>query len=292
MIASSNELLYFIELSNTLNFSRASERIGITQSSLSTAIKRLEHSIGTELFIRDKHKVLLTQAGKNLLLHARQLLQLWDTTKASCLAAEDEVQGNLTLGCHASIAIYLLPKFLPALLDKYSKLEIKLKHDLSRKIAEEIINLMIDIGIVVNPIRHPDLIIKKLFNDEVTCWQSSDFIKKNIPAEETILICDPDLRQTQFLLKQIHDAGIKYKRMITSHSLEVIANLTVAGVGIGILPGSVAKVYQSKKLHRLEGAPVYHDEICLVYRHENRNMKAVQVVMQAIKNAANSLHTN
>lgn len=284
MIASSNELLYFIELANTLNFSRASERIGINQPSLTAAIKRLEHSVGTELFIRDKHKVVLTQAGKNLLSHAKQLLQLWDTTKASCLASQGEVQGSLILGCHPSIALYLLPRFLPALLAKYSKLEIKLKHDLSRKIAEEIINFMIDIGIVVNPIKHPDLIIKKLFNDEVTCWQARKSSTKLISSDEKIIICDPDLRQTQVLLKKIHSKGIKYKRMITTNNLEVVANLTAEGVGIGILPGSVAKSFHQAKLSQLSDAPVFHDEICLVYRHENRNLKTVQVVLEAIKN--------
>lgn len=279
MIASSNELLYFIELSKTLNYSRAAERIGISQPSLSAAIKRLEHAIGTDLFIRDKHKVILTQAGKNLLLHAKQLLQLWDTTKANCLASQSQVQGSIILGCHPSIALYYLPKFLPELLAKHSRLEIKLKHDLSRKIAEEIIDLIIDIGIVVNPIKHPDLIIKKLFDDEVTFWQSS-LLKA---ADEKIIICDPELRQTQSLLKKIHHKGIKYNRIITTNNLEVAGKLTAEGAGIGILPGSVVKSLHQTKLFRLPKAPVYHDEICLVYRHENRNLKVVQVVIEAIK---------
>lgn len=282
MIASVNELLYFLELSQTLNFSRASERIGISQSSLSTAIKRLEHLIGTEVFIRDKHKVILTQAGQNLLAHTRQLLQLWDTVKSSCLSSQEEVQGSIILGCHPSIALYFLPRFLPTLLAQHPKLEVKLKHDLSRKIAEEVINFSIDVGIVVNPIKHPDLIIKKLFDDKVSCWRSNKLSKK--ATDDKIVICDPDLRQTQFILKKIHHKGIKSKRMITSNNLEVIARLTAAGTGIGILPGSVVNSLQQSKLYRVPNTPVYHDEICLVYRPENRNLKSVQVMLEAIKN--------
>ena len=115
MIASSNELIYFIELSNTLNFSRASERIGISQPSLSAAVKRLEDSIGTDLFIRSKNGVTLTQAGKRFLIHAQQLLHLWDTAKSETLASHHEVQGSILLGCHSFVALYLLPKFLPKL---------------------------------------------------------------------------------------------------------------------------------------------------------------------------------
>lgn len=281
MIASPNELRYFIELAHTLNFSRAATRIGISQPSLSTAIKRLEHAIGTELFIRNKHKVILTQAGKNLLTHTKQLLQLWDTTKATCLASEQTLQGNLRIGCHSSVALYFLPRFLPQLVKQYSKLDIQLKHDLSRKITEEVINLSIDLGIAVNPIKHPDLIIKKLFDDQVTCWK----VKQIDTTKDNIIICDPELIQTQWILKRLEQNGIPYKRIISSSNLEVITQLTIAGVGIGILPSCVAMFANNQMLERVPNAPLYEDDICLIYRHENRHHKVVQVAINAIKRA-------
>lgn len=285
MIASPNELIYFLELAKILNFSRASERIGISQPSLSAAIKRLEYSLGAELFLRDKHKVILTQAGKNLVLHAKNLLQLWDATKSTCLASQHEVQGRIVLGAHPTIAITLLPKFIANLFSTYPQLEIQLKHDLSRKIMEEVINLSIDIGIVVNPIKHPDLVITHLFDDEITGWQST---KSNETAIKTI-ICDPELIQTQWILKRLNKKGFKYKRMITSNNLEVIASLTATGVGIGILPGNVINTNYRNKLSRVPGLPVYHDEICLVYRHENRSIKSLQVIISDIKNSVKLL---
>ena len=285
MVASPNDLIYFVELSNTLNFSRASERIGISQPSLSIAIKRLEQAIGTDLFIRSKNGVILTQAGKRLLSHTKQLLQLWDTVKSESLASHHEVQGCFTLGCHPSIALYSLSKFLPNLLLKYPTLEIQLKHDLSRKILEGIINLSIDVGIIVNPIRHPDLIIQKLYNDKVTFWHTENLKEAHQPmySGDAVIICDPDLMQTQWLLKRIHREGIKYRRMVTSSSLEVIANLTANGSGIGILPASVALSAYANMLKPIPKMPVYQDEICLVYRHENRSIKAVQAIIQSIK---------
>ena len=289
-MVSYNELLYFIELAQTLNFTRASERIGITQPSLSTAIKRLERFLNTALFIRNKHQVILTPAGKNLLNHSKQLIQLWDHTKASCLLSQNEIQGNITLGCHFSIALYFLPQFFPQLLKKYSKLEIKLRHDLSRKITEEIINFTIDIGIIVNPIKHPDLIIKKIFDDQMTCWRASSIMsQKMVQANNNVIICDPDLAQTQWILKNIDNSVIKFNRFITSNNLEVIASLTAAGSGIGILPARVAKSLYSSRLRNITHSPIYNDEICLVYRHENRNIKAIQVVIDEIKLLSNNV---
>lgn len=284
MLPSASEIEYFIEVCNVLNFSRASERLGISQPSLSMAIKKLENTLGTALFVRSKQGVMLTQAGKNLLLHASELLRYWEKTKTQALSSNEEVRGFFTLGCHTTIANYLAVKFLPDLLEKYPKLEIHLKHDLSRKINEQLVNLSIDIGIVVNPFQHPDLVIRELFQDEVTFWSAK---KKNnlneIHNKEAVVIADPDLIQTQSLLKVYKKQGISIHRMVTTASLEVAANLAIEGGGIAILPKRVALAFGKDKLQALPSAPIYHDQICLVYRHENRNIQAIQKIIDTIK---------
>lgn len=283
-MASPSDLIYFIEISNTLNLSRTAKRIGISQPSLTLAIKRLEQVVGTELFIRSKNGVILTKAGKRLLSHAKQLLQLWDSVKSESLAAHYEIQGNFTFGVHPSVALYTLSSFLPKLLMDYPKLEIQLKHDTSRKISEGVINFSIDIALIVNPIKHPDLIIHKLYDDKVTFWHGVEKnINQQIDSGEAVLIFDPDLIQTQWLLKRIHKQKIQFKRVVTSNNLEVIANLTANGGGIGILPTCVALSAYPSKLKPVAKMPHYHDEICLVYRHENRDIKAMQAIVNSIK---------
>jgi DNA-binding transcriptional LysR family regulator len=284
MLPSAAELEYFLEVSNTLNFSRASERLGLSQPSLSLAIKRLEKSVGTLLFIRHKHGVSLTQAGKQLVLHTRELLQFWEKTKSEALASQLEIQGYFTLGCASTIAMYLVSGFLPDLLEKHRKLEIHLEHDISRKITEKVINLSIDIGIVVNPFKHPDLIIVKLCDDEVTFWVGEGNRKiQDIHSKNAVILCEPSLTQTQTLLKKIKKSGINYERIITMNSLEVVANLTANGCGIGILPTRVANALYPDKLKRIPDSHFYSDEICLIYRNENRNVQAIQTIATTIK---------
>lgn len=284
MLVSSNDLYYFTEICNTLNFSRASERIGISQPSLSIAIKRLENIIGTRLFNRNKNGVQMTHAGRRLLSHAKALLQMWETVKSESLASHNEIQGNFSLGVHPSVALHSLSQFLPKILVQHPKLDVQLKHDLSRKILEGIINLSIDLGIVVNPIRHPDLIIQKLYDDKVTFWHAKKHHSiESLSLKDSILIGDPDLMQTQWLLKSLNRQRLKFNRFITSNNLEVIANLTANHAGIGILPTKVALYHHAGMLHAIPKAPVYNDEICLVYRHENRDIKGLQVIINAIK---------
>jgi DNA-binding transcriptional LysR family regulator len=283
MLPSAPDLTYFVEIANTLNVSRAAERLGISQPSLSLAIRRLEDSLGTALLIRSKRGVSLTQAGKQLLAHARHLLETWEGVKAEALASVNEIQGSYTIGCHPSVALYALSGFLPDLIESHPKLDISLRHDLSRKIAEDVISMKIDVGIVVNPVQHPDLVIHPLCRDEVTLWTGEGKRgTQNIAGGKAVLICDPDLAQSQSLMKQFKKGGIVFDRVIVSSSLEVIADLTAHGCGIGILPSKVAALAQ-KPLKRVPKAPVFYDEHCLLFRVENKGVKSIQALNKAIK---------
>lgn len=283
MMPSPADLTYFIEVASTLNLSRAAERLGISQPSLSLAVQRLEQSVGVPLLLRSKKGVTLTQAGKQLLVRARNLLQQWEAVKGAALASTHEIQGAYTLGSHVSVALYSLPGFMATLLEQHPALEIKLTHDLSRKITERVIQMEIDIGIVVNPVKHPDLIIRKLCDDEVTFWVGKGERKiQDFRDGNAVLICDPDLLQTQDLTKKLKKSGIHYNRILNSSSLEVITALTASGAGVGIIPSRVAAFASEKGLRRIPRAPVFHDEICLLYRVENKGVRSIQAMAEQI----------
>lgn len=275
MIPSPADLKYFVEIAATLNVSRAAERLGISQPSLSLAIRRMEQALGTPLFTRSKRGVSLTPGGKQLLAHAKYLFQTWENVRAGTLSSVNEVQGSYTIGCHPSVALYSLSGFLPGLMAAHPKLDITLKHDLSRKITEDVISMKVDVGIVVNPVQHPDLVIHPLCKDEFTLWTSG----KEGPS---ILICDPELAQSQSLMRQLAKKGIKFDRTIVSGSLDVIADLVAHGGGCGFLPARVAAMAR-KKLKRVPKAPVFYDEHCLLFRVENKGIKSIQVINQAIR---------
>lgn len=282
MMPSSSDLSYFVEVGTSLNLSRAAERLGISQPSLTLSMQRLEHTIGAPLLIRSKRGVVLTQAGKQLLIHTRELLQTWETVKGGALASQNEVQGHYSIGCHPAVALYSLPGFMPDLLESFPHLEIKLNHDLSRKVAESVIRMETDLGIVVNPVRHPDLMIRKLCDDEVTLWAGKGRRKiQDISSGEAVLICEPELQQTQDLLQKLDRAKIRFRRIVTSSNLDVITQLVASGAGVGILPGRVVNA-SGDSLKKVPGAPVFHDEISLLYRVENRSVRAIQEIADRI----------
>jgi LysR family transcriptional regulator, cell division regulator len=270
----SADVRYFLEISTTLNISRAAERLGIAQSSLSMAIKRLEQAMKVPLFARHKKGVLLTPAGKQLLSHAKKLLQDWSDLHDKAWASHHEVQGHFVVGCHTSLALLLAHQFLPPLYQKYDKLSIELQHDISRRITENVTNFAIDIGIVVNPFPHSELISRKLYEDKMMFWSNEK------EYDESTIICDPALHQTQVLLKKIKQKGLFFTRMLTSDNLEVIRALTEKGCGIGILPQTVA--VKAPTLSPLVHMPNFRDQICVIYRVENKSIRSIQAIVNSI----------
>lgn len=273
MMPSAWDLTFFVEICKSQNLSRAAERLGVSQPSLTLSIQRLEKCIGVQLLVRSQRGAIPTPAGKQLVSQAQLLLEQWDNVKSKAIEAQNLVQGRYRLGCHASVGLYTLSHFLPELLRQHPSLEINLVHDLSRKLTEQIISSQVDVGLVVNPVRHPDLRIEEIFYDDVTLWQV-----KNCNSE--ILFCDPDLIQSQSLLKKL--SKFNFSRILSSSSLEVIADLVAHGAGIGILPTRVAE-HASKNLQRVKDSPSYRDRICLVYRSETRKVKAIQEIIQQIR---------
>ncbi|CAN0096773.1 unnamed protein product [Chrysoparadoxa australica] len=277
MLPNANDLTFFIEVANTGNLSRAAERLGVSQPALSQAMKRLEEAFEAQLLLRSKSGVVLTKAGEKLNHEARALLEYWLNLKEESMKDEEQVRGIYRLGLHTSVALYTLPAFSAEVLQQFPSLELRMEHDLSRKITESVISFKLDFGIVVNPVDHPDLVIKELFKDEVAFYSSKTIAEEN----KSILISEPDLLQTQELLAKAKARSKDFTRTVTSSSLEVIKSLVLSGAGVGILPGRVVGK-EAKKLEILDGFPKFKDRICLVFRHDLQKSKAARSLGTAI----------
>ncbi|MEN9722846.1 MAG: hypothetical protein RJB38_832 [Pseudomonadota bacterium] len=281
---SPQDLVYFQEVSRTKNLSRAAERLGIAQPSLTLAMRRLESHTETPLLIRKKTGVELTHAGKVFLQRSELVLREWTGLLNETKGAMAELSGRFSIGCHPSVGQYSLPSFLPEFLASHRQIEIRLHHGLSRHITELVIRYELDFGIVVNPVAHPDLRIVELGRDVVTYWCSPRCQNRDV------LIYDPELLQAQRLLEKLGKYRSEFRREVHSASLELISKLAVQGAGVGILPGRVAAVETSSSRQALvtwnlpsgARAPRYEDRICMIYRPDRQKTRASKAVMEAL----------
>jgi DNA-binding transcriptional LysR family regulator len=268
------DLMYFQEIAASLNLSRASEKLGISQPTLSLSVARLEEQLKTKIFYRRSRGLALTPAGERLLKSTNMLLQQWQNVVSETKKCETDFVGRYYLGCHPSVGIYSLDQILGKIYKNYPEIEIHLVHDLSRVIAEKVIRGEVEFGLVVNPVRHPDLIIHQLAEDEVCFWSTHP------DGTDETLIYQPDLTQTQSLLNKTPTR--RFQRNIQSANLEVILSLAQAGVGAAILPSRVAAL-SKRKLHRLEQLPSFKDKICFIYRVDHVKSRSFTEIVKIIR---------
>lgn len=270
------DVCYFMEVAHTGNITRAANNLGISQPSLSVALQRVEASLGTSLLLRTNQGIRLTEAGSRFAKQAERLVHDWRTLRNSVQEGADLVQGRVSIGCHPSVAQYSLPAFIGTLLKKHSLLEVSLHHDLSRKIVDSVVEFKLDLGLVINPVKHPELVLTKLCEDDVTLWKSKTC------ANPDVLICDMSLAQTQHILQQLKSKKDQFKRIVSSGNLDVIASLVAVGAGVGILPSRVARrAEQDGKL--VSFGPSYRDALYLVYRRELRTLPAIRAVVESLQ---------
>lgn len=267
------DLRYFQEVALTENLSRAAERLAIAQPTLSLSLKRLEEQLQVKLFSRGNRGLVLTAAGHRLLRECNRLMSDWDAILVETRKSDTEVKGRYNLGCHPSVALYSLDPFIRDLYRDFSGIEIQLTHGLSRIICERVISAQIDFGIVVNPVKHPDLVLYKLAIDEVGFWKLPGCL-------EGVLIYNPDLIQSQAVLKKYKSKT--FERSILSENLEVIASLAGSGAGVAILPSRVVQV-MAPQLRKIPDAPTFRDEIYFVYRADLSKTVGSKAIIERLK---------
>lgn len=251
-----NDLKNFIEVAACHTMREGAERLHITQPALSESIKRLENDVGEKLFYRSKYGVALTPSGLEIADKSRSVINIL------CEITGDEKSTSkrlVTIGCHETVGSYFLPKFFIGM-DKQSSLRIRLKHGLSRFVQVEVQHGRIDVGIVVNPVASPDLIIRTLASDEFCIWQGTDLKTQNLK-----LFCNLEMNQTHSLIKKWRHKPFE---IIESSNLELIARMVNANLGYGILPKRIITLLEFKHMIQVPNSPIYKDSIALVYRPE------------------------
>src|SRR4051812_35164089 len=113
------DLRYFAVVAEELSFTRAAERLFVSQPALSKQIRMLEKQLGADLFRRDRRTVRLTAVGEALLPHARTLIAAWEEARAAVDDAKSAERHTLVIGMSTSPGRGILPALRARLMTKF-----------------------------------------------------------------------------------------------------------------------------------------------------------------------------
>lgn len=294
-----SHLRTFIVVAEQGSLSAAARQLDVSQPALSRIIRALEERLQTTLLERHRRGVSLTAAGDALLQGARQVLRLMHQTEEIIGGLETEEVGRFTLGCHGSLGAYFLPGFFALALQRLPRIEIALIEGSSARIQEAVVQREAHFGLAVNPTPHPDLIIRPLFRDAVRVFLRADLaatagITPDVPPHDAWAMAAELLRrgpiiyagriwQCREILEVLRERGIYPERELDCGDLELIKSLTLAGVGVGILPERVARYHHEGALTLLHPElPQVPDTIALLYRADRHRTRGFQSLRDAL----------
>lgn len=166
-LPSLRQLRYLVAVSDKLNFTQAAESCFVTQSTLSAGIKELEATLGTRLVERERHSVMMTAVGAEVVARARRLLAEAEDLTEWARNAERPMSGLLRLGVIPTIAPFLLPAVLPEVRSRYPELKLALREDLTANLLARLATGQIDFALIALPYDTGNLQVCPLFDEEL-----------------------------------------------------------------------------------------------------------------------------
>lgn len=238
-------LKVFRVVAELLNFRRAAVELNLTQPSVTAHIKTLEEILGIALFSRIGRNISLTPAGEMLLLYARQIEALTNQAVASLVSFGASGDAELSIGASNTIAVYLLPKLLPRMLEEWPNLQVHVIAGSTSETLNALSNHQVSIGLIEAPSFRPDFYVKSFGHDELRLivplnhpWAGKKSIDAAELAHERILLRESGSGMRQFVLQylQHHAVVLQQPSTVDINSTEGIISGVEAGLGVGFVP--------------------------------------------------------
>jgi len=178
------QLQYVVAVAEALSFRRAAERCHVSQPSLSAQVALVEDALKVRLFERDRRRVLLTSAGRELVERARRILVEVDDLVKAADRIGDPLSGTLRVGVIPTISPYLLPTIAPRLQAEFPALSLAWVEDKTATLIKDLESGALDAAIValeaeVGDVEHA-VIAKDAFL--LACPPSHPLAKKSTPT--------------------------------------------------------------------------------------------------------------
>ncbi len=145
-------LNYFLMTAREENITRAAQVLHVTQPTLSRQLMQLEEELGVKLFARSSHRIILTEEGMLLKRRAQELLSLADKTKAEISHKDEDVTGEIAIGCGELISMTCLARMQMEFYQQYPGVHYDIYSGNADGIKERIENGLLDLGLLLEPV--------------------------------------------------------------------------------------------------------------------------------------------
>ncbi len=244
-----SQLRTFRAVAETLNFTRAAERLNLTQSAVSHQIKALEGELGEPLFIRAKRGVKLSQAGKTALEFVERILDETEALREKISGRERSQTGRVRVAAATQAFVHLFAPLFESFMDSHPGIDLSFRTTVTtEQTVADILNGAADVGFASIAVYSPNLQVTKLFEDELLLVVSKDHKLANKLAasvkeiqQEKLILFERGAsirRATDNFFNQI---GVSPDLSLESNDTYFIKRMVERGLGASLLPAWAVK---------------------------------------------------
>ncbi len=287
-----HQLKYFVAVAETGSFTRAAERVGVTQPTLSEQILRLEskkHGLNRRLFDRLGRKVVLTEAGQVLLGHAQAILA---AVKEAERAVRDSAEGgSLRVGAIPTVAPFLLPELITRFRKDHPTVQLQLQEDLTERLLADVFAGELDVALMALPIRDDRLHIEKLFTEPLVMalppkhrLVAKSEVKLADVVEEPFILLDDIHCFGDQVLSFCHRSGLEPRVVCRGEQIVTLLAMVAAGQGISVVPEMAATADTARQcVYRPLSRPVPTRTLCAVWHKQRYRPPSLRALVELAK---------
>jgi len=285
------QLEYIVAIEEYGYFVEAAEACGVTQSTMSLMVKKLEEELDVRIFNRDTHPVSVTEIGRKVIdeaklvvYHSKQLTELTRSEKDIC-------SGDLNVAMTTTVAPVLMAGMFKYIKLHYPDLRLQMEEMITSTVLDKLKKAEVDMGILTSPINDPDLLEIPLYYERFFAYVSPE----NAMARQESLERDHVLDNPVWIMRdgvRLFDRSMlrpgeafTYEKMYEGGRVGILLQIANESGGITIIPETHIKFLSESMRQRLKPIvnPIPKRTICLVIRKDYIHEQIMNIVIRSIK---------
>ena len=256
----------FLEVARLNSVSRAAETLYVTQPTLTARLHALERELGERLFVRARHGMRLTDAGRAFMPYAERAVRALREGRRAIEELETGHAGQLQLAAAPAVSTYILPAVLENFVAAHPRVEVAVKTGHSEDVLRMVLSDQAQVGLG-RALRHPDVVLQPFYEEELVLVVAPDhpFARQGMATmaelgSEQLIMFDRTSSYYEITHAAFLAAGVSLRGMMELDNIEAAKKMVERALGVALLPGTaVSRELAAGVLARVElsdGAPI------------------------------------
>lgn len=284
------QLRYIIAIDDYRHFGKAAEACGLTQSTLSLMVRKLEDELDVRIFDRDAHPVAPTEIGRKIIDRAKVVLYNTEQIVEMTRSEKEVLSGPLKLALISTVSPVLVPGLFKYFGQNYPTIGLQTEEMLTATIMDKLRKAEVDMGIVAGPLLDPDLLEIPLYHERFLAYVSPEnpayaleSISRDTLFSQPIWIIRDGLRQ--LVPGDLEERKFTYERYFEGGRVGILIQVVNDNGGLTIIPETHSNLILYSQQHCLR--PIVDPEpsrtISLAIRSDYIHEAKLNAVVDAVK---------